>query len=460
MDPNNAILDTRAPAIPGALLERPIRALRWPRQRSLSVLLSTALIAVLAFPAVLWARDADHGVGIVVVAALLAAGGRIAFELPVRAACEEGPLVWLLSGVRSATVAVAVGVLAGAMTDHLPATGAIVGSWTAMTALLVAAAAARRAEVAYRTGSRLFVVGSTEQVRDLRCEAALRGDLQVVEHCDPTAPTVAERLLADLREARATVLVLSDEALRCADLVRAAVHANLAGIRVRDLRSFYEQELGKVATSELSLTWFLFDIAAIHRRRLYGTTKRVVEVLVAGALLMATAPLFPLIALAIKLASPGPVLFRQPRVGLQGRCFTLAKFRTMHVRSGEEHGRWAADSGDRLFGVGRVLRRLRLDELPQLLLVVRGELSLVGPRPEQPAIAQRVERELRFYAARQTVRPGLTGWAQVNLGYAGSDAGTLAKLQYDLFYIKHQGLLLDLRIMASTARAVLFGGGS
>jgi lipopolysaccharide/colanic/teichoic acid biosynthesis glycosyltransferase len=460
MNSHTAVIDSQASRTSAPLLAGPMRSPRWPRHQPLSVLLSTALIAALAFPAVLEARDGDQGIGVVVIAALLCTGARVAFELPLGGSWEEGPLLWAVVAACSAGAAVMGGVLIGAWLGHPPAAYAAVASWGAMTLILVTGAAARRAEVAYRTGSRLFLVGSNDQAQELRRETALRGDLDVIEHSDPTTRAVAERLLADLRAARATVLILSEDALRSPDVVGAAVRANLAGVRVRDLRSFYEQELGKVATSELSLAWFLFDIAAIHRRRVYGTTKRTVEVLVAGALLLATAPLFPLIAIAIKLSSPGPVLFRQPRVGLNGRCFTLVKFRTMHVRSGEEHGRWAPVSSDRLFIAGRVLRRLRLDELPQLPLVVRGELSLVGPRPEQPAIVERLERELRFYAARHTVRPGLTGWAQVNLGYAGSDAGTVTKLQYDLFYIKRQGLLLDLRIIASTGRAMLFGGGT
>jgi exopolysaccharide biosynthesis polyprenyl glycosylphosphotransferase len=437
--------------------ERIVPLPRWPRQHLLSGALSVALVTALALPAAL---DASHRSWVVFVAATLACVGRLLFAAPARRPVGDGVRAWVAGAAFSATAVIAIGWWLAQLAEHKLGLDAIATSWAATTLVLVAGPALRRAEVVCRTGTRLFVLGSDAQAAELRHEASLRGDFEVVGQRDPAAPLMGDRLLAELHGAQATVMVLSEQGLRSPEIVRLAIRANLAGVRVRDLRSFYERELGKVAASELSLAWFLFDIAAIHRRRLYGTTKRAMEGLVAAVILLAAAPLLPLIALAIKLASPGPVLFRQPRVGIDGRVFTLAKFRSMHTRPGGEHGEWADAADDRVFGVGRLLRRLRLDELPQLVSVLRGELSLVGPRPEQPSIVERMERELPFYAARHTVRPGVTGWAQVNLGYAGSDAGTLAKLQYDLFYIKHQSLLLDLRIMATTARAILLGSGS
>jgi lipopolysaccharide/colanic/teichoic acid biosynthesis glycosyltransferase len=269
-----------------------------------------------------------------------------------------------------------------------------------------------------------------------------------------------QELIRAVRRARATVLILSDEAIRVPAVVEAAVQTNLAGIRVRDLRALYEREFEKVAVSDLSLSWFLFDVAAIHRRRIYGTLKRGLEAGVAGAVLVLSLPLLATALLAIKLSSPGPVLFRQRRVGRGGEVFTLTKLRTMHLDSTRERGYWAGASRDRVFPVGRLLRRLRIDELPQLVSVLHGNLSLVGPRPEQPEIVSRLAERLPYYPARHCVRPGVTGWAQVNLGYAGSERGALAKLQYDLYYIKHQSLTLDLRVIATTARAIILGSGS
>jgi lipopolysaccharide/colanic/teichoic acid biosynthesis glycosyltransferase len=228
-------------------------------------------------------------------------------------------------------------------------------------------------------------------------------------------------------------------------------------VRVRSLATFYEEEFGKVATSELSSSWFLFDVAEIHGLA-YRATKRVLETLTAVGLLVLAAPLLPVIAAAIKWSSPGPVLFRGPRVAMDGRVTTLVKFRTME-EDPEGKAEWADASQLRLFPVGKLLRKFRLDEIPQLWNVVRGQLSIVGPRPEQPAIVGSLERAIPFYAKRHSVRPGLTGWAQINFGYGGSQTGSLTKLQYDLYYIKHQSLRLDWQIMLATVRTVIAGTG-
>jgi lipopolysaccharide/colanic/teichoic acid biosynthesis glycosyltransferase len=229
-------------------------------------------------------------------------------------------------------------------------------------------------------------------------------------------------------------------------------------VRVRSLHEFYEQEFRKVAASELSPAWFLFDVAAIHDHRFYGRAKRVLETIAASAMLVVTSPLLPLIALVIRLTSPGPIFFRQTRVGLDGELIRLVKFRTMDAAPDAPVG-WATEQALRITPFGRFLRRYRLDELPQLAHVVRGDLALVGPRPEQPVIVERLSAELEFYAARHCVRPGLTGWAQVNHGYGGSVDDVLEKLQYEFFYIKHQSLLLDLRILVATVRTLLAGQG-
>jgi lipopolysaccharide/colanic/teichoic acid biosynthesis glycosyltransferase len=165
------------------------------------------------------------------------------------------------------------------------------------------------------------------------------------------------------------------------------------------------------------------------------------------------------IALAIKLSSRGPMFFRQVRVGRGGSQFRLTKFRTMTAPEPAQAPAWATEHAWRITPVGRWLRRYRLDELPQLWNILVGDLSLVGPRPEQPEIVERLRRDVAFYDARHTVRPGLTGWAQINGGYAGSDDEVRTKLQYDLYYVKHQSLRLDLRIVRATARAVLSGCG-
>jgi lipopolysaccharide/colanic/teichoic acid biosynthesis glycosyltransferase len=246
--------------------------------------------------------------------------------------------------------------------------------------------------------------------------------------------------------------------MRIPALVDAASQLNLNGVHVRDLVSYYEAEFKKVPLSELSPTWFLFDIAPIHRRGLSRVLRRACEVAAAGAILLIAIPVLALATLAIKLTSPGPVLYRQRRVGKSGAVFTLLKLRTM-TEAGEADAVWASSAAHRITRVGRILRRFRLDELPQLWNVIRGDLALVGPRPEQVPIAERLERELPHYSARHCIRPGITGWAQVNLGYAGSIEGTTAKLQRDLYYVKHSSLRLDLLILWLTFRAVIAGRG-
>jgi lipopolysaccharide/colanic/teichoic acid biosynthesis glycosyltransferase len=311
-------------------------------------------------------------------------------------------------------------------------------------------------------GSQVFAVGAPAQLADLSAEIDRTRDVTLAGtwSTDHRGGADPEALLAAVRAAGAHTLVLTDDALGDEQLVTAASVVNRAGVRVRPLSTFYEHQFGKVALGELSPAWFLFDIAEIHRRRLYGLVKRAAEVVLAAALLVATAPILPLIALLIWRASPGPVLFTQERVGRAGQRFRLIKFRTMHRDPEREHGTWAAANGSRIFAAGAFLRRTRLDELPQLWNVIRGDLSIVGPRPEQPAIVDRLCDEIPFYAERQTVRPGLTGWAQVRYGYGGSVPGTRAKLQYDLYYIKRQSLKLDLSILAATAVTMLRASGS
>ena len=186
--------------------------------------------------------------------------------------------------------------------------------------------------------------------------------------------------------------------------------------------------------------------------------RRVVQAVIATVLLLTSLPALLAAMAAIKLTSPGPALYRQRRVGKGGAHFTLLKLRTM-TQSSQTAATWATSEIHRVTVVGRFLRRFRLDELPQLWNVIRGDLALVGPRPEQVPIAERLDSELPYYGARHCIRPGITGWAQVNLGYGGSFEGTVAKLQRDLYYVKHASLRLDLLILWLTFKAVIAGGG-
>ncbi len=194
---------------------------------------------------------------------------------------------------------------------------------------------------------------------------------------------------------------------------------------------------------------------------LYRCLRRVEDLVLASLGLVVTAPLWGLIALAIRLDSPGPVFYRQVRVGYRGRPFTMIKFRTMRTDA-EKEGRpvWAAANDPRVTGVGRLLRATRLDELPQLLNVLRGEMSLIGLRPERPAFVAMLQTQIPFYRARLLLRPGLTGWAQVNYPYGRTVEDALVKLQYDLYHLKHQSPYLDLLILLRTVVTVLACRGS
>jgi exopolysaccharide biosynthesis polyprenyl glycosylphosphotransferase len=188
--------------------------------------------------------------------------------------------------------------------------------------------------------------------------------------------------------------------------------------------------------------------------------KRMLDVLASLLLLIFTLPIMGIVALAIWLESGSPMLFRQERIGLGGRPFQILKFRSMK-HDAEEHGpKWAADGDQRVTRVGRIIRKLRLDELPQVVNVLRGEMSFVGPRPERAIFCRMIETETPFYALRYSVRPGITGWAQVKYQYGASIEEAKTKLEYDLFYIKHLSLTLDLAILFETAKVVLWQRGA
>lgn len=320
---------------------------------------------------------------------------------------------------------------------------------------LTAAGAVRDIEIRLRMSlRRVFFVGAAAPGRDLARELARRSDANFVGSNLASEFTEPSRLVSAVLKADATVLILDRDAMGVRGLVEAASELNLRGVRVRDLVGYYESEFKKVPLSELSPTWFLFDIAGVHRGGPWLILRRGLEIVLAAVLLAMSVPFLVLSFVAIRLTSQGPALYRQRRVGRDGVAFTLLKLRTMTLAEADEAA-WAGSQGHRATPLGLILRRFRLDELPQLVNVIRGDLALIGPRPEQVSIAEQLERGIPFYSARHTVRPGLTGWAQVTLGYAGSKEGTLAKLQRDLYYIKYAGWRLDALILWLTIKAIV-----
>jgi sugar transferase (PEP-CTERM system associated) len=232
------------------------------------------------------------------------------------------------------------------------------------------------------------------------------------------------------------------------------------GIKVTDYLDFIERETNTIDTSALHPGWLVFS-DGFRMSRWVKFCKRSADIVVSISLLAATAPLMLVTHLLITLDSPGPVLYRQERVGLGGRRFVLLKFRSM-CADAEKDGveRWAAHGDARVTRVGRIIRKLRIDELPQLINVLRGDMSIVGPRPERPAFVEELGRQLPFYSERHWIKPGITGWAQVKYEYGASLEDARVKLSYDLYYVKNYSLFLDLIIALQTVRVILWADGA
>jgi exopolysaccharide biosynthesis polyprenyl glycosylphosphotransferase len=276
------------------------------------------------------------------------------------------------------------------------------------------------------------------------------------------APVVAASsdLVEAARELGATELVLAITHRVHRDLFAALMDAREQGLAITPMPLLYEEVTGRVPVEHIADQWAValpLDPAAA--RGAYPLVSRTVDLAFSLVGLAILALLLLPVAPLIKLGSAGPVFYRQTRVGRGGRPFRLLKLRTMVADSEPEGPVWAEPGDPRITPVGRWLRRARIDELPQLVNVVRGEMSIVGPRPERPEFVARLADQIPFYRARHAVRPGLTGWATINQGYAGSTEQALVKLQYDLYYIKHQSVYLDAYIMIRTAAAVVRLGG-
>jgi lipopolysaccharide/colanic/teichoic acid biosynthesis glycosyltransferase len=310
---------------------------------------------------------------------------------------------------------------------------------------------------------RVIVVGHWADAATLSQELASGAErpAQIIDVLTPdeaAATAGGEQPLRDVvMTGDATVVVLDRSAQLDRTIVEqvAALHEN--GVRVRTLSLFYEEWLGKLPVSELERVSLVFDIGEVHRLR-YGRFKRVADIAIGCMGLVPLATLVPFVALGNLMGNRGSLFFRQERIGKNGEPFTMLKFRTMSDgRSGA--GNWTEDADPRVTPFGRYLRRSHLDELPQMWNMVRGDLSLVGPRPEQPQYVADLTEKLPFYNLRHLVRPGLTGWAQVKYGYAASESDALEKLQYEFYYLRHQRPSLDVRIVARTLRHVVRGGG-
>jgi sugar transferase (PEP-CTERM system associated) len=241
--------------------------------------------------------------------------------------------------------------------------------------------------------------------------------------------------------------------------VEELLKCKLRGIRILELSNFFERENGHLQLDSMNASWMILA-EGFHQGMMRDTIKRLFDLLTSAALLVVTLPIMALAALLIKLESSGPVLYRQERVGQGGGNFTILKFRSMCVDA-EKDGkpRWAGQNDSRVTLTGRFIRRTRIDELPQIFNVFFGEMSFVGPRPERPYFVQDLTQKIPYYGVRHTVKPGITGWAQVRYPYGATDNDAMHKLQFDLYYVKNHSLFLDLMILFQTAQVVLWGKG-
>ncbi|HSW65164.1 MAG TPA: TIGR03013 family XrtA/PEP-CTERM system glycosyltransferase [Dissulfurispiraceae bacterium] len=264
--------------------------------------------------------------------------------------------------------------------------------------------------------------------------------------------------IAEQKNANKIVVAVSDRRGRIP--VKELLECKMSGIDVMDAATFFEMMNGKLMIDHLVPSALIYSdgFRVNHTRKFF---KRIVDICCALGLLVIVLPLLPLIALLVKLDSSGPVLFGQKRVGEGARQFIVLKFRTMRTDAEKLSGAvWAKKDDPRCTRVGRFLRKSRLDELPQLWNVLRGEMSFVGPRPERPEFVNELANAIPYYAKRHTVKPGITGWAQVSYAYGASVEDAYEKLSYDLYYIKHISVLFDMMIVLQTIRVVLFGRGS
>jgi lipopolysaccharide/colanic/teichoic acid biosynthesis glycosyltransferase len=382
------------------------------------------------------------------------------FGLPEQPRSHRRALVAAIAATGSAALAMsAIQLFVG---DALLPRFVVLGSACILVPWLVLCAAlAHDADSRAGERDRVVIVAGADELESLEADLARAPERPalVVGWLTPSEATSTSvppgRPLVELARAqRATVLVLSRVAQGDDDVVLQASTLHEDGVRVRTLSLFYEQWLGKLPIAELERVSLLFDIGELHAAG-YARVKRLLDIALACCGGLALVVITPVVVIGDLCANRGPLLFRQPRTGRNGTAFDMLKFRTMRAASPENAGEWTCEDDVRITSFGRILRRTHLDELPQVVNILRGDLSVVGPRPEQPRVVAELVDKIPFYRLRHLVRPGLTGWAQVKYQYAGTEAETLEKLQYEFFYLRRQGLRLDLRIIGRTARSVV-----
>jgi sugar transferase (PEP-CTERM system associated) len=314
---------------------------------------------------------------------------------------------------------------------------------------------------------RVYVLGSGERARAVSETLRTRRDagMEVVSG-EGTSPFIGdlEHFVADLRafaksKTRIDRVIVAMEDRRGAMPTRELLELRLRGVVIEDASLLMERVTGKLPLDGLNPSTLIFT-NGFNVKFAKQAARRLVSIVVSLTGLLICLPFIPFLILAVRLSSPGPIFFRQTRIGLRGRPFSIIKFRTMRQDAEANGPVWAAKNDNRVTPLGRFMRITRLDEIPQLWNVLRGEMGFVGPRPERPEFVEWLNREIPFYELRHMVRPGITGWAQVRYKYGASLEETKRKLEYDLYYVKHLSLGLDLLIMFETIKTIVLGRGA
>ncbi len=276
---------------------------------------------------------------------------------------------------------------------------------------------------------------------------------RVVDHIqNPHDLQVTENIAQKLRTDKADVVVIPRGVKQNTELQKIFYGLLSSGIAIYDVPAFYEEVFRKIPLKNIEESWFLEHISI--RKNVYDDLKRLSEIITATLTGLFLLPLIILVALFIRLSSRGPVIFSQRRIGAQNKIFTLYKFRTMVHDAEKDGAKWASKNDPRVTLFGKVLRYSHLDELPQIWNIIRGDLSFVGPRPERPEFVEILEKEIPHYDIRHLIKPGVTGWAQINYRYGSSIEDSYQKLQYDIYYLKNRSLILDIAIILKTLRTL------
>ena len=323
---------------------------------------------------------------------------------------------------------------------------------------------ARTRILIFGTGPAAQLVGNTLNARDPNAHI-----VGYVPGPNEKEPAVARRELLSLegtltdtaRRLKVDEIVVALTERRSGSMpLRQLLDCKLRGVKVYDINTHFEKTLGQIRVDYVNAGWLIFG-DGFNQGTLRTFVKRVFDIVCASVLIVLSAPIMLATAVVIALESRGPVLYRQERVGFGGKLFNVAKFRSMRTDA-EQDGkpRWATTNDSRVTRIGQFIRRVRIDELPQLFTVLRGEMSLVGPRPERPYFVEQLTQEIPYFAVRHSVKPGLTGWAQVRYQYGATVEDSMEKLQYDLYYVKNHTLFLDMIVLFETVGVVLTGKGA